>query len=103
MSVYVDPLVKHGPGSYHGPRSVQAERVGARNGHWWCHLFADTEAELQAFAAKLGLEPEWFQGDHYDLTPWRRVKAVELGALQVPTRELARRRLAKRWGCNPDG
>jgi hypothetical protein len=103
MSVYVDPLVKHGPGSYHGPRSAQAERVGARNGHWWCHLFADTEAELHAFADKLGLELEWFQGDHYDLTPWRRVKAVELGALQVPTRELARRRLAKRWGCNPDG
>lgn len=103
MGVYVDPLVQHGPGSYHGPNMNQAKRVGARNGHWWCHLFADTDSELFAFADRLGLEREWFQRDHFDLTPWRRKRAVDLGAKEVSARELARRRIVRRWGCNPDG
>lgn len=103
MSIYVDPLKQYSAGSYRGANSDQAERVGARNGHWWCHLFADSEDALHAFADQLGLERMWFQGDHYDLTPWRRKRAIAAGALPVPTRELARRRLMKRWGCNPDG
>ena len=48
-----------------------------------CHLIADTNEELHAFAAEIGLKRQWFQakasGPHYDLTAWRRaaVAAVE--------------------------
>jgi hypothetical protein len=55
----------------------------------WCHMAVDgTFEELHAFAAQLGLPRSRFQGDHYDLTPWIRERAVALGAVEVPTREL---------------
>lgn len=96
MSVYVDPLVQYGPAAYHGADVGQAQRTGARNGHLWCHLFADTEEELHAFAERLGIVRYWYQGDHYDLTPARRAAAVKLGALEVDRRELAKRRITRR-------
>lgn len=75
----------------------------------WCHLTADTTEELQAFARKLGLNPDWFQPaktvpdneytrancperigkvrpgsrDHYDLTERVRQRAIRLGAKPV--------------------
>ena len=96
MPVYVDSLMQHGPGSYHGPGRDQAARVGARNGDWWCHLFADTLDELHAFAERIGLLRSWFQGDHYDLTPKRRAAAVAAGALEVDRRALAKRRIRRK-------
>lgn len=79
MSVYVDPLM-----------------ACVRSNVWpydqACHLFADTEAELHAFAARLGLKRAWFQSgtrngknclDHYDLTRNMREKALNFGAVQV--------------------
>lgn len=61
------------------------------------HLMADTLEELHAFAARLGLRRSWFQGDarhpHYDLAPSKRALALELGAMFVPAREQAARRL----------
>lgn len=57
-----------------------------------CHLFADTIAELHAFAQSLGMRPEWFQNKpslpHYDLTPKRRERAIALGAKPLAGREL---------------
>jgi hypothetical protein len=65
----------------------------------WSHLFADTQAELHAFAAKLGLRRSYFQpgrprGDgspsphwHYDLTAGKRQQAIRLGAQPVTSRE----------------
>ena len=47
--------------------------------------------ELHAFAAALGIPRHRFQGDHYDLPPWLRERAVGLGALEVSTGELLRR------------
>lgn len=85
MACYVDPLFVM------ESRDPQAFRVGARNGHRWCHLFADTPAELHALAVQVGMRREWFQGDrdggHYDLTPGRRAAAVALGAREVTARE----------------
>lgn len=63
----------------------------------WCHLTADTQEELHAFAARVGMRREWFQtckrrcgreGDpcihwHYDLTTSRRARAVSLGAVEI--------------------
>ena len=47
--------------------------------------------ELHAFAAALGIPRHRFQGDHYDLPPWVRERAVTLGAEEVATGELLRR------------
>jgi uncharacterized protein DUF4031 len=74
----------------------------------WCHMAVDGPfAELHAFAARLGIPRRRFQGDHYDLPPHLRARAVQLGAQEVSTRELlarmagprgerARRRAARR-------
>lgn len=72
----------------------QTIRVGARNGHKWCHLFADTPEELHACAQKLALRREWAQVSstgilHYDLTPARRQKAVAAGARELDRRQTA--------------
>ena len=84
MSIYVDAIFEWTAG-YRGKDSAQAARVGTRHGHRWCHLFADEAdcEELHAFAAKLGMRRSWFQGDHYDLVPPRRARAVALGAVEV--------------------
>jgi TrmH family RNA methyltransferase len=47
--------------------------------------------ELHAFAAGLGIPRARFQGDHYDLPPWVRERALAAGAVEVPTVELLRR------------
>ena len=58
----------------------------------WCHMAGDAGfEELHAFAARLGIPRRRFQGDHYDLPPHLRERAVELGAQEVPTRELTLR------------
>jgi hypothetical protein len=58
----------------------------------WCHMVGDVDfAELHAFAARLGIARRRFQGDHYDLHPDLRARAVELGALEVGTGELVAR------------
>src|SRR5437763_17045483 len=89
MTVYVDDAhiratVRNGP---------------ARHTTAWCHLFADTQDELHAFAARLGLRRSYFQpgparGDgspspywHYDLTASKRQQALRLGAHAVTWRQ----------------
>lgn len=77
MSVYVDSLFRM------KSADPEAERVGGRTGHRWCHMMADTYAELHAMAARIGMKEAWFQGDHYDLTPRRRAAALSAGAVEV--------------------
>jgi hypothetical protein len=96
MAVYVDDLMRHGPVSYHGPYGNQAAHVGARNGHLWCHLVADSEEELHSFAARLGMKRSWFQRDHYDLTPKKRAIALSLGAQVVNRKEFVEKLRARR-------
>lgn len=82
MNVYVDDLIEWG------------KRPG------WpydsaCHLMADTDDELHAFAARLGLKRSWAQKmdhprqsfHHYDLTKTKRQQAVRMGAIEITTRE----------------
>jgi Protein of unknown function (DUF4031) len=58
----------------------------------WCHLVSDASfEELHAFAARLGIPRHRFQGDHYDLPPHLRARAIAHGAQEVDTRELTRR------------
>ena len=76
MSVYVDELRQY--------PSIKGK--GWRYGKS-CHLVADTDAELHAFAERIGMKQHWFQHDsalpHYDLTAARRKLAVKLGAKEI--------------------
>jgi hypothetical protein len=63
----------------------------------WCHMVSDRSfEELHAFAARLGIPRHRFQGDHYDLPPHLRSRALALGAREVGTRELTRRMVGPR-------
>lgn len=58
----------------------------------WCHLVADSTAELLAFAAVIGVEERWLQrrgqpGEHFDLPEPRRPSAVAHGAIEISWRE----------------
>lgn len=72
MAVYVDRLSDY----------------GWRHGRS-CHLIADSVDELIAFAAEIGLRPEWFQpksSPHFDLTVDARAAAVGNGAIELDNR-----------------
>jgi len=73
MSVYVDEL-----------------RVAVRSARWpyshSCHMIADSLEELHRMALSVGLKREWFQegrNPHYDLTPLKRMIAVNSGAIEL--------------------
>lgn len=86
MSVYVDAVRTW-------PTQLRCFKGGS------CHLFADSAEELHDFARRLGLCRGWFQehdvAPHYDLTPARRLRAVELGATETTTREWLKRARAR--------
>lgn len=78
MKVYVDPLLPvHSSANWRWDKS--------------CHLIAETVTELHAFAASLGIEQRRFHRragfPHYDLPPELRLRAVELGAIELSRRE----------------
>ena len=75
MAAYVDRLQRHGF-------------------RQWCHLIADTEAELHAIAQRCGLRRIWYQSlchasfPHYDAQERIRSRLVAVGAIEVTAREL---------------
>lgn len=79
MAVYVDVLRTY-------PTAAIAP-AARRHGQRWCHMIADTRDELHALAERIGLKRSWFQGDHYDLVPTKRLAAVRAGAISLETRE----------------
>ncbi len=60
-----------------------------------CHLIADDQMELHAFAKKLWLRREWYQTNavlpHYDLTARKRGQAIRLGAIEISDGEVSKR------------
>jgi hypothetical protein len=78
MTVYVDAAIFKKPG-------------GRKR---YCHLAADSEEELHAFAAKIGLGRHFFHASakhiHYDLAEERRASAILAGAQEVSSRALAK-------------
>ena len=63
----------------------------------WSHLVADTDDELHAFAARMGMRREWFQHRegrphqaHYDVPERARRTALDLGAVEVTWRQVGR-------------
>jgi hypothetical protein len=58
-------------------------------GRVWAHLVSDTSYdELHAFADRLGIPRQAFQGDHYDVPEAVREEALALGAVPVTSREI---------------
>jgi len=73
----------------------------------WSHLTADARAELDAFAARLGLRAQWIQHpgsclEHYDLTDSKRRLALRLGAIAITSGEAGHQVVAKRQGYRFD-
>jgi hypothetical protein len=74
----------------------------------WSHLVADSDDELHAFAARLGMKREQFQHKvvrphqaHYDLPERTRQKALDLGAVPVTWRQVGRMMRQRRTGPAP--
>lgn len=85
----------------HGVVGVDSlfRRLGPGGREIWCHLVCDDFSpdgleELHRMAALLGLarwrlhDPPGRPRPHYDLIPELRVRAVELGAVELSRREL---------------
>lgn len=57
-----------------------------------CHMIADTDDELHAMAARIGVARRWFQKPgtarrHYDIALSKRALAVEAGAVEITWRQ----------------
>jgi len=76
MTVYVDDMFKYPMGEF---RRMKMS-----------HMIADTEEELHAMAAAIGVARRWFQGDHYDISMGRRDMAIARGAVPINLKVLAR-------------
>jgi hypothetical protein len=79
VTIYVDNMRGYARVD-HGGRTVTGR---------WSHLLADDSDELAAFAAHLGLRPEWLQSprtprEHYDVVEAVRRGAVAAGAVPIP-------------------
>lgn len=73
MALYIDPPLWPG------------------HGRMWSHLVSDVSfEELHAFAARMGLPPRAFDGDHYDVAEAAYGDAVRLGAVEVRSRDVVR-------------
>lgn len=93
MAVYVD-----------NANIAASVRNGSRtHTSMWCHMTADSTAELLAFAARIGLKATWLQraglpGEHFDLTAGKRRQAVRLGAIEITSREAVEQMRAQAQG-----
>lgn len=74
--------------------SVYVDDMRAKFGRMiMCHMVADTDVELHAMAANLGIKRTWHQKagtyhSHYDVSLSVRANAVRLGAQEITRAEL---------------
>jgi Protein of unknown function (DUF4031) len=54
-----------------------------------CHMIADSEPELHAMAAAIGMQRKSYQRDHYDVSMDMKQLAIQRGAREIGVRELA--------------
>lgn len=76
--------------------AVYVDELRRIDGRLWCHMLADTDAELISMQTKIRLHPDWQHNDHFDLSPWKRKQAIEHGAIPVTIRDLVRVRRRRR-------
>lgn len=76
-----------------------------------CHMIADTDDELHAMAAKIGVARRWWQspaktsGSHYDIALSKRALAVAAGAVEITWRQAGMMNMYRRTTgklCTPD-
>ena len=59
------------------------------------HMLADSDEELHAMAARIGVQRKWWQspektsGSHYDISKAKRKLAVDAGAVEVTIKQMA--------------
>lgn len=67
-----------------------------------CHMIADTDAELHAMAATIGVARRWWQspektsGSHYDIALTKRQAALAAGAVPITMRQTAAMNMRRR-------
>jgi len=76
-----------------------------------CHMIADTDVELHAMAARIGVARKWHQAppkhdSHYDIALSKRAAAVAAGAVEITWRQtgamVMRRRITGELGPQAD-
>jgi hypothetical protein len=81
MTVYIDDMYQYPMGQF-GRMKMS-------------HMIADTEKELHAMAAAIGIARRWYQRDHYDVLMAYREKAIKLGATPITLRQLSAMHLVR--------
>jgi hypothetical protein len=77
--------------------TVYVDNMRARyRGMIMCHMIADTDDELHAMAASVGIDRRHFQDDHYDISLAKRAKALKRGAVEITKRQAAAMRANRR-------
>jgi len=67
-----------------------------------CHMVADSDEELHAMAATIGVQRRWWQspektsGSHYDIAQSKRALAVAAGAVEITLRQCSAMNLRRR-------
>lgn len=67
-----------------------------------CHMLADTDDELHAMAARIGVQRRWWQspektsGSHYDIALSKRALAVAAGAIEITWRQAGAMNMRRR-------
>ncbi len=91
MTVYIDDMYRYAFGAFKGMRMS--------------HMIADSDEELHAMAARIGMKREWFQGDHYDVPLPNRELAIEAGGIAITYRQagaMRRRRMLEGYCGKPN-
>ena len=76
--------------------AVYVDELRRIDGRLWCHMVADTDAELTSMQLNIGLHSSWQHNDHFDLSPWKRDLAIANGAIPATIRYLVSVRRRKR-------
>ncbi|ATI15729.1 hypothetical protein [Bordetella phage vB_BbrM_PHB04] len=72
---------------------IYVDDMRARYGRMvMCHMLADTDEELHAMAARIGVARRWWQApprhdSHYDIALSKRALAVAAGAVEITWRQ----------------
>lgn len=88
MTVYVDDMHLSAMGRY-GRMKMS-------------HMIADTDEELHAMAARIGVARRWWQspektsGSHYDIAMSKRAEAIAAGAVEITLRQCSAMNLRRR-------